>query len=628
MIGILKEVMKHIPDNAKISNSGFEGANIVLYTKSRDFFLNNNGVIKEVVDNVKKRVELRADPSMCHGIENSEEIIKKLVPKEAGPLEITFDPQRSMVIIEAEKPGIAIGKGGEVLKKIKKETMWVPLVKRTPPIRSKIIEKIREVLYENNDYRKKFLNEVGDHIYGNWTKERKEGWVRITFLGAARQVGRSCFLIQTPLSKILLDCGVDVSAQEKDMYPIFDVPEFNLKELDAIVITHPHADHAALIPYLYKMGFRGPTYCTLPTRDIAALLNLDFINVAQKEGKTPLYGSRDIKEMVKHCIWLNYDEVTDISPDIRLTFYDAGHTLGSSVVHLNIGNGLHNLVYSGDFNYETSNLLSPSNTKFPRLETLMMEATYGGKEDIQPTRKECEDLLLNLITKTIERKGKVLLPVLGTGRSQEIMVMVERAIREGKIKKIPVYVQGIVWDITAIHTAYPDFFNSSMKKLIFHRDKNPFISDIFKQIGSQKEMKEVIEGGPCIILATSGMMVGGASVEYFKHLADNKKNTIIFTSYLGPNSLARKIAEGEKEIRFNSKELIKVEMEIHQIRGFTGHSTRDQLINFVKHLNPRPKKIIIVHGENSKCLDLASSLHKMFRLETIAPKNLDTVRIR
>lgn len=628
MAEILKEVMKYIPDDAKITNSGFEGANIVLYTKSKDFFLDNNGVIKEIVDNVKKRIELRADPSLCLELEKAEEIIKKLTPKEAGHIEVTFDPQRSMVIIEAEKPGIAIGKNGEVLKEVKRATMWVPLVKRTPAIRSKIIEKIRNVLYENNDYRKKFLNEVGKNIYGGWTKEKKEGWVRLTFLGAARQVGRSCFLLQTPLSKILLDCGVDVSANGKDMYPVMDIPEFNLKELDAVIVSHPHADHAALVPYLYKMGYRGPTYCTLPTRDITALLNLDFINVAQKEGKSPLYGSADIKEMVKHCIWLDYDEVTDIAPDVRLTFYDAGHALGSAMVHLNIGNGLHNLLYGADFNYETSNLLNPAITKFPRLETLMIEATYGGKDDVLPSRRECEELLFDIIKKTIDRKGKVLLPVLGTGRSQEIMVMVERAIREGRLDNIPVYVQGIVWDITAIHTAYPDFFNGSMKKLIFHRDKNPFLSDIFKRVGSQKEMKEVLEGKPCIIMATSGMMVGGSSVEYFKYLADSKRNTIIFTSYLGPGSLGRKISEGEKEIQLNGKETIKVEMEVHTIRGFTGHSTRDQLISFVRHLSPKPRKFIIIHGENSKCLDLASSLHKMFRVETIAPKNLDTVRIR
>src|SRR3989344_5419781 len=157
---ILKEVLKDVPESAEISDSGFEGANIVLYTKSKDFFLHNNGTLKDIVDRIKKRIELRPDPSL-------------------------------VLVIEAEKPGIAIGKGGEVLKRIKEKTLWVPIVKRKPAIKSIIIEKIRKVLFENNDYRKKFLNKVGHRIYNGWIREKKNEWVRISFLGAARQVGRS-----------------------------------------------------------------------------------------------------------------------------------------------------------------------------------------------------------------------------------------------------------------------------------------------------------------------------------------------------------------------------------------------------------------------------------------------------
>ncbi len=628
-IKIIDEIKEMLPKDSDIGDISFEGANIVLYTKNKNFFLDNNGTIKEIVNTIKKRVELRADPSLALGLEKAEDEIRKIVPDGAGELNIIFDPQRSQVIIEAEKPGVAIGKSGETLKEIKKKTFWVPLVKRIPSIRSRLIENIRQVLYQNDDYRKKFLNKIGERIYGAKRKETKTKWARIRFLGASRQVGRSSFLLETEESKVLLDCGVDVAARDEDQYPYLS--ELNIEDLDAVVISHAHLDHCGLVPLLFKYGYKGPVYCTAPTRDVSALLCLDLISIGQKEAKDALYTSTDIKEMVKHTVTLDYEEVTDITPDIRLTFYNAGHNLGSSLCHFHIGEGLHNFLYSGDFNYETSNLLAPAATKFPRLETVMIEGTYGSKDDVLATRQESEDYLLGIIRSTIERKGKVLMPVLGVGRSQEAMVIIERAIREGKIPRIPVFVQGMVWDVTAIHTAYPDFFNNRVKQMIFHKNENPFLSDVFKHVGSQKEMRQIIEDtGPCVIMATSGMMTGGASVEYFKNLAENPKHSLVLTSYQGEGSLGRRLQQGEKEIYFNegNKQVpLQVKMDIYSIHGFTGHSDRSQLMNFVNRLNPKPRKVIVVHGEQSKVLDLASSIHKLHRIETVAPKNLETIRL-
>jgi len=629
MLPILKGVLEKLPPD-KISNSGFEGANIVLYTKDEDFFRNSNGQIKQIVDEIKKRIELRPDPAITMGQEEAEEKLRKIIPPEAGISQIVFDPQRSMVVIEAEKPGLAIGKGGDVLREIKDKTLWIPLIKRTPAIKSKIIENIRQVLYENNDYRKKFLNKIGERIYSGYTKERKDEWVRVSFLGAARQVGRSCFLLQTPESRVLLDCGINVAAPEAYAYPFLDAPEFKLEELDAVIVSHAHIDHSSLVPYLYRMGFRGPTYCTLPTRDISALLALDFISIAFKEAKKALYSSTDVKEMVKHTITLDYEEVTDITPDIRMTLYNAGHILGSAMVHLHIGNGLHNLLYTGDMKYSRTALLESAVTEFPRLETVIMECTYGGKDDVTLPRKESEKQLTDAIKRTVERGGKILIPVLGVGRSQEVQLIIERIVREGLLEKISVFIQGMVWDITAIHTAYPDFLNNNVRRAIFHKDQNPFLSDIFQRIGSFKEQQQVIEEkGSCVILATSGMLTGGPSVSYFKALADNPKNTLIFVNYQGEGSLGRIVQRGAKEVMVeDEKEPVKVKMEIVTLDGLSGHSDRNQLTSFIHRLRPQPRKVILVHGENSKCLELASAIHKQARIETNAPKNLESIRIR
>ncbi len=629
MPDILKTILNELPPKV-IESANFEGANIVVYTSDKDFFLKGEEKIRGIVDKIKKRIELRANKDLLLEQKKAEIFIKKTVPEEAEIQNILFDEQRSIVVIEVKKPGIAIGRGGETLRTIKEETFWIPQAIRSPAIRSKITEAIRHVLFTKEEYRKKFLNSIGKKIYKEWNPEKKEEWIRLSFLGGARQVGRSCILLQTPESKILLDCGIDIAASNSDRFPYLNVPEFDIKAIDAVIISHAHLDHSGLLPYLYKIGYRGPCYMTTPTRDISSLLALDYIGVSYKKAMTPLFRIADIKTMVKHSIDLNYNEVTDITPDVRLTFYNAGHTLGSAMIHLNIGNGLHNLLYTADFKYARTRVLDLAACKFPRLETLIIESTYGGKQNVLPSRKDSEETFIEAINRAIKRKGKALVPVLGVGRAQEVMMIVDNASKEGKLPNVPIYVDGLVWDVTAIHTAYPEFLSSHLRSQIF-QDKNPFTSKLFKRVGSPQERKEVIEGGPCIILATSGMLVGGASVEYFKELADNKKNSIIFVSYQGQGSLGRQVQEGVKEVKFSvgsKEESVRVNMEIVIIDGMTGHAGRNELLSFVNNLSPSPRRIIVQHGEVSRSLDLASTLYKLHKIETSVPRTLETLRLR
>ena len=628
---IIKEILKDIPDG-KISDASFEGANIVLYTKHEDFFLDDKGLIRGIVNKIKKRIELRPDPSITLGAEKAEAIIRKLIPEESIISQLIFDPHRSIVNIEVEKPGMAIGKQGEILREIRKQTSWVPLIKRTPPLKSALIENIRAVLYQNSDYRRKFLHKTGERIYNGWMRGKKNEWVRLTFLGGGREVGRSALLLQTPESRILLDCGINV-ASDDNAYPYLEAPEFKIDELDAIIISHSHVDHSGFVPYLFKFGYRGPVYCTAPTRDVMSLLQLDTVKIARNEGKDPIYSSDDVKETVKHTITLEYDEVTDITPDVRITLYNAGHILGSSMVHIHVGNGLHNMLYTADLKYGKTALLAPAVTQFPRLESMVIESTYGAKENVTAPRHEADSYLKDLIEQTIKRNGKILMPTLGSGRAQEIMILIEELYREKKIPTIPVYIDGMVWDITAIHTAYPEFLNASVRRQIFHKDNNPFLSEIFKRVGSSKERKQIIESDEaCIVLATSGMLVGGPSVEYLKSFCENKNNTLVFSCYQGEGSLGRRIQHGEKEFSMkvigkSAPNTYKINMEIAKIE-VTGHSDRKELMNFITKVTPRPRKILVNHGEANRCIDLASSAHKQIRAETLAPRNLETIRLK
>ena len=628
MADILKDIQKDLPK--VISSAGFEAANIVLYTDDPEFFKDNNGKIKELVNKFKKRIELRADEKLLKNKEEVEKMIREIIPEEAEITNVLFDTQRSVVVIESKRPGLVIGKSGSILKEIKDKSFWTLQIQRSPAIESKITENIRAVLYQTNNLRKKFLNVVGKKIYKEWNPEKVEEWIRVTFLGGGRQVGRSCILLQTPQTKILLDCGINVAVKGKERFPYLDAPEFKLNELDAIVLSHAHLDHSGLIPYLYKMGYKGPIYMTMPTIDLAALIALDYIGVAYKQATTPLFSSTDVKEMVKHTICLNFNEVTDIAPDMRITFYNSGHALGSAITHINIGNGAHNLVYSADFKFIRTRLLDRAISNFPRMETMIIEATYGGKDNILPSRNDAEEQIVNEIKKTVENSGKVLIPELGLGRAQETMLILEEAMRLDKLPKIPIYIDGMIWDINGIHTAYPEFLNSQVRRDIF-QNKNPFVEEVFKRVGSSSERKKVIEGGPCVVLATSGMLVGGASVEYFRHFASNKKNKICFVCYQGSGSLGKQVQEGVKEFKMNidgNEEIVEVNMEVVTIDGLSAHAGRTELLDYANRTQPKSSKIIINHGEQSRCLDLASSIYRLHHIETVVPKNLETVRLR
>ncbi len=622
---IKEKVVRSLPKKVKVKDVEFEGPFLVVYVKNPQE-ITNADIVKKLAKDLRKRIIIRADPKSLKPKKEAEKIIREIVPEDAKITSIFFDDENCEVIIEAEKPGVVIGKGGATFRKILKETGWSPRVVRTPPLRSKTIESIRSYLLSVRDERKEILKRIGESI--NKPILHADKWVRVTFLGGAREVGRSCYLLQTPNSKILIECGINVSGNQP---PYLYVPEVQpLDSIDAVVITHAHLDHCGLVPILFKYGYKGPVYLTPPTRDLMVLLQLDFIEVASREGSTIPYESQWIRTALKHCITLDYGVVTDIAPDVRLTFYNAGHILGSAIAHFHIGEGLYNIAFTGDFKFERTRLFDKAETNFPRLEALIMEATYGGSQDFQPSRKEAEENLLRIVNETISKGGKVLIPAFAVGRSQEVMIVLEEAIREKKIEEVPVYIDGMIYEATAIHTAYPEYLNAHLRDLIFHQGINPFISESFVRVDSPSKRQEVIDSSePCVIISTSGMLNGGPVMEYFRALAGDEKNTLIFVGYQAEGTLGRRIQKGWKEVPFTvdgRREVVKVNMRVETVDGFSGHSDRRQLMNYVKALSDRPEKVITVHGEESKCIDLASSIYKTYKMETRAPMNLETIR--
>jgi KH/beta-lactamase-domain protein len=625
MASVLHQIIDKIPKSKQISNQSYEGANIILYTKSKEFFNKGIPLIRELVSEFKKRIELRLDPDSLKTEKKAEEIVRELVLKSANITQILFEPARSVMIIDAQNPNDVIGQRGALIKKIKEETLWSPTVRRDSIIPSKITNLIRRVLHEDSKERRKFLNKVGERIY-EFKRARKDSemWCRISFLGAAQQVGRSAFLLQTPESNILIDCGINPAATDSSTYPRINVPEFDIAELDAVVISHAHLDHCGFLPYIFKYGYNGPIYCTAPTRDIMAVSQLDYSNIAAGQGNK-IYSSKEVKQVVKNTIAMEYGVVTDITPDIRLTLHNAGHILGSAMCHFNIGDGFHNLLYSGDYKVVNTKLFNGAHHIYPRVETFITESTYGNPDRISPDRIISETEFKAHALAVVKRKGKLLVPVLGVGRAQEIMVLIAELFKEKKIKDVPVYIDGMVWDITAIHTAYPEFLGTELKELI-SSGKNPFLSDIFKRVGSGKERQLVIDGGPAIIIATSGMLVGGPSVQYLKKLHDDPKNSIAFVVYQFYNSPGDRMQKGEQQVVLDGEQL-DVKMEVSSF-SLSGHADFKELMDYMQKLKPRPRKVLVVHGEKSATISLARHIHKRFRIETISPKPIDSLRLR
>jgi len=610
-----------------ISEVCFEGSDIVLYTKNKDMFKSDGSFIKKIVKKLKKRIELRPDPSIRKDLEEAKKIIEENVPEEAGIEEITFQPGFGKVIIEALKPGLVIGKRGTTLDKIKKETMWKPQVKIAPAISSDIVDTVRKVLYQESEWRKDFLNDIGERIH---SKEVEEvDWARLSCLGGCREVGRSSFVLQTPDSRIMIDCGIKPG--NKHEYPYLQIPEGEIKSLDAVVVSHPHLDHIGFVPYLYEYGYEGPLYLTFAARDLMVLLCLDYLDVAKREGNEVPYSSQSIEKAVKHSIAMEYDQVCDITPDVGLTFQNAGHILGSALAHFHVGEGDHNLVYTGDYNFGESKLFNKASTKFQRIETLVTESTYGENDATQPSRKDAEKNLLKYVKKTIDRGGKVLIPSFAVGRAQDIMCILDEASRENGLD-VPVYLEGMMWDATAIHTTYPEDLNEKLQHQIFHKDHNPFTSDIFHRVGSRDERNEIINSpDPAIVMSTSGMLTGGPVMEYLKEFAPDDENTLIFVGYQAEGTMGRRIQKGWDEIpvkKDGKRKVVELNMDVETVDGLSGHSDRNQLINFVNSLKSKPNKILTVHGDENSCIQLARTLHNIFNRETIPIKNLETTRLK
>ena len=657
---IAKTVLDSIPKESQVTTAKFEGPNIALYTKNPKFSLTELTFhLSYLSKNLKKRFVIRTDPSIRLSEDKTRSVVGNLLPKNVLVSAVFCDDALGEVILEVNKPEAI---DGDMVIEIAQSTGWIAHTRRSPHIPSSSISTIHSTLKTSAKERLLFLDELGNRIFrsplilGNssdnasldrhsknqqsfvtdtylkpqsWLTNKEE--VILCCLGGVKQVGRSCFIVMTRESKIMLDCGINPGeASGLNAYPRLDWFNFNLDELDAVIISHAHIDHQGFLPTLFKFGYKGPIYCTEPTLPLMNLLQMDSVKISKSNGTYLPYESRDVNEVIKHCITLPYGKPTDISPDITISLNNAGHIMGSATVHLNIS-GAHNILYSGDYKYARTQLLDSALSIYPRVETLITESTYGNTTDIMPDQIVVYRNFTETINRTLIEGGKVLIPVPAVGRAQEIMLVIDKEMREGRLIECPIYIEGMISEASAIHMSYAHYLGYDVRKSV-SQGINPFQSEYFTVINGHGKRDEVFsDENAAIIMATSGMLEGGPSVEYFKEIAPSPNNKILFVSYQINGTLGRRVLDGTmNEVSMLDKngkvKVVPVRCQTQKMDGFSGHSDFNQIMSFVAKI--RPKRVLVNHGERSKSDNVASAIYSRLKIRSGVPDNREMLRLR
>src|SRR5687767_3797749 len=649
---IIKTIFESIPKESQITTARFEGPNIALYTKNPRFSLTElTYYLSSLSKNLKKRFVVRSDQSIRLKEDETRSIVCRILPKDVVVSALFCDDATGEVVLEVNKPEAVIS---ETIISIAEATGWIAHLRRSPHIPSLSIKNIHTILKSSSKERSNFLRELGKRVFReplimkedetqkdnmsartllnnkqNKTWNNKE--VYIFCLGGVKQVGRSCFIVVTSESKIMLDCGINPGENNSiDAYPRIDWFDFKLDELDAIIISHAHIDHQGFLPTLFKYGYDGPVYCTEPTLPLMNLLQLDSVKISQNNGVYCPYEIRDINEIIKRCITLPYGKPTDISPDITITLNNAGHIMGSATVHLNIS-GAHNILYSGDYKYAKTQLLDSAVSNYPRVETLITESTYGASSDLMPDQRVVYNSFTENINQTLTNGGKVLIPVPAVGRAQEIMLVLDKEMKEGRLIEAPIYIEGMISEASAIHMSYAHYLGQEVRRSV-SQGINPFQSEYFTVVNGWGKRDEVLKDqNPAIIMATSGMLEGGPSVEYFKEIATKENNKMIFVSYQINGTLGRRMLDGNtNEVSMMDKngkvKVIPLKCKTQKIDGFSGHSDFNQILSFVSRI--KPKRVLVNHGERSKSENTASTIYNKLGIRSSVPDNREILKLR
>lgn len=437
--------------------------------------------------------------------------------------------------------------------------------------------------------------------------------MKISFLGGAKEVGRSTYLIEAE-KNTLLDCGVKVE-EKKVEYPLLE--KSDVKKIDKVILSHAHLDHSGYLPWLYAKGYDGKVLTTKPTRDLTQVLLSDYLRIAKEKGQTP-YSQENLLTFLKKT-----EAIELYSQKNEVTFYNAGHILGSAITQLKAGNK--KIIYTGDINLRPSRLLEGADSGL-EAEILIIESTYGGKEDKHTPTKEAGKKFIDSINQTLKKGGKILVPTFAIGRGQEVLFTIESYMRSGSLEKIPIYLDGMINKALRIYRHNAIYLKKEIQHRILTSEEDPFKSEHFL-VPETKDRSDVLEKEKAIILATSGMLNGGPVLTYLEKMAEDPRNKLILVGFQAEGTRGRMLLEGEKQITLENGKTIEIKMQVDKA-PFTAHSDHQELLQFIKSTK-KLQTVFIVHGENGKPNELAEKIEETTKgkVQAIVPELGEEIRI-
>ena len=467
--------------------------------------------------------------------------------------------------------------------------------------------------------------------------------MRLDFLGATEEVTGSKFLLTTKDGiKILLDCGMyqgkglETDAMNRDL-------GFDPTKIDIVLLSHAHIDHAGLIPYIYKLGFRGKVFCTPATRDLCAIMLADsgriqeadarqFNKKTERVGKTPIepiYNEKDAVECMRLFISIPRGLHFNITPTVAIDFIDSGHMLGSSAIYITFKEGrkTRTLCYTGDVGRYDKRIL-PDPEPFPYADYIITESTYGDR--LHSTLDEADkELMLVVRDACAKRKGKLLIPSFAIGRTQEIVYTLHRLELSGDLPDIECFVDSpLACSATNIFRLHDDCFNEEMREFMA-ATKDPFGFDKLSYVRTIDDSKALNEHNrPCIIISASGMMEAGRIKHHLANNIENPKTTILCVGYCAPTTLGAKIMRGDEKVSIFGNEY-KVRATLARIDAYSGHADYNELIRYLscQKGNKRLKKIFVVHGENDARDAYAKHLKEAGFKQAYVPRFRETIEL-
>jgi predicted metal-dependent RNase len=610
---IVAAILNNIPSESEITKIEYEGPFIVLYSRKPTILLANQEIISKMVNSIKKRIVIRTDTSIRSSEESVNQIIRTSCSNPNGVSEIFFDPAlgETTVFVNDFR---TLTELNQLQIPLVEKTGW-KLIYRRAPKNLKLLKSVNEILHSSSEDRMYFYKRVGEKIFRQKLSGSEEA--SIVCLGGFSEIGRSAMLIVTHESKILLDFGIkSYENEDNELLPRLDIYGVGMNEIDAVIISHAHLDHCGAVPILCKYGYDGPVYCTEPTFPIMISILREYVS----SSKEPLYSTRDIETLITHVIPLNYGAVTDISPDVRITFANSGHMIGSASTHLHIGNGDHNIVYTADLKFGRLNTVDNAFWNFPRAETLVIESTNGNRDDKFATREVADETLVKSINSTIQEGGRLLIPVPILGLSQEICVTLGMLRSINKINPDNIFVDEKIMEMFNFYEIYSDYLSRPLKQRISDQTEDPiFINSLLK-------LEQSIKWERSIILCPSSMLTDGPSVTYLNQIANDCLSKVILLSEQFQSTAGKLLQEGERNITIGGKNL-DIKCNVDVIPGFSIHSDYNQLLAYINRLKPKLKKVITNHGEGKKCQNLSNSINKIFKIQSFHPLVGESIKV-